>query len=236
MSHALQLEKYILKILDNRERLNDVLGEFSWKLNYDRGRIIFLNTDGRELCSTNFQFIGSVNHLNNTWLWSWAATGSQMPVHLIEGITRVMNEAMEHDEALFMKSDEFSITDETFADRMSIISTGYIKYFTYLPCHYEGGCLYIAIDGLPATEMIVSDMIRLESIIRSGIDRFSINHKQALTSYLGYAYIQKGDSLTWHLPQGSITVLLDEQDRIAHIRTTPTSQDKLSPPFPNLYR
>lgn len=233
----LKLEKYVFEVLENQKRLYDFLGPFEWGLDTNNGRLTFNHYQDQGLFGNLLssqkkpqgliaqclvQFIGTESDQSKTWLWSWANKESQLPKNLTEDAETVRQQAEKENNTLFTKPKISA--SKVSPIELAIISTGFLKHFTYFTCSYEGGALYVSIKESPishpsSNENSLNATLVL-GIIQLGISNLSFNHKEALINYLGDDYEKKEQEYVWILGEEKLIFKIDDQDRISSMKTT----------------
>ena len=169
------------------------------------------------------QFIGTESALNGTWRWGWDnVNGFDESVLKLAAETRAKGEAW----GLAPFTDNNfavggAVTGQSLAVAACGISAENYALFRYV---YEDGIAFAAVSGLPAAVFAQEDVDRFATNVMRGIQRYDVDHKVFLESYLrwnGTPYEWDGRYLTAHFSL-DLVVTFENKDglmRIAGMKT-----------------
>ncbi len=203
-------------ILSLRRQLHlaDLIGERSW--HFDTGQLSF----GNDL-HWQAEILGTESDATNTWLWSWANTGSNLPAALIESSLQ-MKQLGEQENIREFIEPQLPLTDEINGHVLSMIASGVCDANAYYRAPYEGGAAFLLIKDPEFPRCKEHPLARIATVFPQAIAAFSINdHKLALTSYLeqcGIAYESSDQAVV--VKEGIdpvLTALFDDNKRLVKL-------------------
>lgn len=156
--------------------IEDKQGKNKWDFNMDNGTISF----------GKFQFpiqiIGSLSFNNNSWMWGWANTQSNIPENLLMQSNK-LKEIGEQKNIKELKEGHFNV-EQGFEHKIGMMACGFFKTKGYYCANYGQGTLVVTIDDNTIPEI---DKNRLEKVLTSFselISRIELNHKNTFKNYL----------------------------------------------------
>jgi hypothetical protein len=219
---SLQFEDYVFRIMENQERLGQLIGDSSWGIDIDKGLLVFTNPDTDEIVAElRAQIIGSQSDATKSWLWIWGNDGMNLSPAQYSYAEAVRIAAIPQGESVLTAQNEFVLPEATFGYEMAILCAGFNGVFGYYRCPYEGGSAFAIIASYPAAEALPPDAMRTVRTITDTISVFSFDHSAAVRAYLGEPVTVAGDVHTFRLDEkNQIELTFDSQGRIANISTT----------------
>lgn len=118
-----------------------VIGENGWNVDLKNRRIRFGEHE------FDCGIIGSESYYSNTWLWGWANTESGLPELSFAPARRAKRNLPDCEE---ITSAKFSLDELHSGHNLAMVTVGSAeKNVCYYRCPYEGGAVFVQIDGLP---------------------------------------------------------------------------------------
>jgi len=206
-------EHYALVSLEKQARLFQFLGEHTLELDLDAGIARF--GDGR---AYPFQVIGTESDNSLTWLWAWADEQSEVPDSMLRSVRTL--KAWGADQGI----PEFTLPsldlDRADGTLLSLIASEVCGASGFYRDHYEGGALFLLLEGIALDERQVFDRQGLIRQLSDLASRYDFDHRNALASYLrakGISFADTGPALGAELASGER--LIAEFDAAGHVRT-----------------
>jgi len=206
------LEQYALISLEKQDKLALLLGDHTYVLDLDSGKIMF--NDNLEF---TFQVLGTESDNTLIWLWAWADEQTEeVPVELLQA-SRELRDWGSHEGV-----QEFTLpaVDLHKADGhvLSMIAGELCKASCYFRDVYEGGSAFFLLYDKLIDAQPVFDLSRLSRRFLDLITRHDLNHRNTLLSYLrirGLPYEEKGTAITCELDSGErLSAEFDSADRL----------------------
>jgi hypothetical protein len=209
------LEQYALISLEKQDKLALLLGDHTYVLDLDSGKIMF--NDNLE-CT--FQVLGTESDNTLIWLWAWADEQTEeVPVELLQA-SRELRDWGSHEGV-----QEFTLpaVDLHKADGhvLSMIAGELCKASCYFRDVYEGGSAFFLLYDKLIDAQPVFDLSRLSRRFLDLISRHDLNHRNTLLSYLrikGLSYEEKGTAITCELDSGErLSAEFDHAGRLTRL-------------------
>jgi hypothetical protein len=206
------LEQYALISLEKQDKLALLLGDHTYVLDLDSGKIMF--NDNLEF---TFQVLGTESDNTLIWLWAWADEQTEeVPVELLQA-SRELRDWGSHEGV-----QEFTLpaVDLHKADGhvLSMIACELCKASCYFRDAYDGGSAFFLLYDKLIDAQPVFDLSRLSRRFLDLITRHDLNHRNTLLSYLrirGLPYEEKGTAITCELDSGErLSAEFDSADRL----------------------
>ncbi|HEY6010660.1 MAG TPA: hypothetical protein VIX18_04240 [Nitrospirota bacterium] len=171
------LEQYALIALEKQDKLEFLIGEHTYELNLDAGKIRF--NDDLEF---PLQLLGTESDNTLSWLWAWSDEQIEMPGELLRAAQQLRDWGTR--EGL----TEFTVpsVDLDAADGhvLAMISTEISGASCYYRDAYEGGAAFILLFDKRIDSQPSFDPARLSRRFPDLASRYDFNHRNALLSYL----------------------------------------------------
>lgn len=157
------------------------MGEFvikdnGWNVDIKNREISFGNA--KYLCG----IIGSESYQSNTWLWGWANTESKMPEIVFAPGRRAKRAIPDCQE---FTVEKFGLDEIHTGHNLSMITIGVSeKNVGYYRCPYEGGALFVQIEGLPAEVFAPLSLVDVVRQYMEIISAFYCDHRLLLAGML----------------------------------------------------
>lgn len=169
------------------------------------------------------QFIGTEAAESRTWRWGWDnVNGFDDSVLKLVGETRAKGEAWGL--APFTENG-FEVSDAVNGQSLAVATCGIsADNYALLRYVYDEGTAFAAVSNLPAGVFAPADVDRFATNVMRGIQRYEVDHKVFLESYLrwnGTPYEWDGRYLTAHFSL-DLVVTFENKDgvmRIAGMKT-----------------
>jgi hypothetical protein len=197
------LEHYALISLEKQDKLELLLGDHTYVLDLDSGKIRF--NDNLEF---SFQVLGTESDNTLIWLWAWADEQTEeVPVELVQASREL------RDWGLHEGVQEFTLpsVDLHRADGhiLSMIAIELCRASCYFRDIYEGGSAFLLLYDKLIDAQPFFDLSRLSRRFLDLISRYDVNHRKALLSYFRLR------SLSPAVTGSTITCELDSGERLS---------------------
>src|ERR1700690_51680 len=193
------LEHYALISLEKQDKLELLLGDHTYVLDLDSGKIRF--NDNLEF---PFQLLGTESDNTLIWLWAWADEQTEeVPVELIQASRELRGWGLQEGVQEFtLPSVDLHRAD---GHLLSMIASERCKASCYFRDVYDGGSAFLLLYDKLIDAQPSFDLPRLSRRFLDLISRYEINHRNALLSYLrirGLSLEEKGSAIISELDSG----------------------------------
>ena len=191
--------------------LGDFIGRRPWQLDLAVGTVTF-----GDLGDFPIQILGTESNKDLSWLWAWANTASGFPPALLERVNALKQRGIDEDipELTAPGGPLTGGEGHTF----SILASGLTERVAYYRGPYDGGAVYMLVEGLPDSVFAVPDAPRAIQVINHVVSNYKIAHRPMLESlfeHYGWHLSPGETSLTVSSPTGdALTIRFDELGRI----------------------
>ena len=179
-----------------------VIGASGWNVDVRNRRIKFGENE------FDCGIIGSESYQSSTWLWGWANTESGVPEICFAPSRRAKRALPECAE---FSTGKFMLDEVHTGHNLSMITVAVSeKNACYYRCPYDGGALFVQIDGLPESVFAPISLDNLAREFLEIIGSFYCDHKLTAAGFLhqnGYSFEDGGDFLS--ASDGSRTLRFD---------------------------
>lgn len=223
-----RLEEHLFRVMENHLRLSEVATGCDWQLSLEAEVLAFYRPDsGKVVLDCPIQLVGTEDERTQTWLWAWANAGSDLPAGTLEAVNRLKKAAVSAGaDDFYQNENTFPYPRPTFGAEMAILTAGVSDGFTTFRCPYEGGAAYIVIESCPKAAKLPNDPMRIGKAILEGITHFTLDHRAAITAYLGEPDAEG-------VYRGGIKIDFDAQGRVGNVEYTLTPEAApAAPPKP----
>jgi hypothetical protein len=213
------LERYALVSLEKQDKLALLLGDHTYVLDLDSGKIRF--NDNLEF---SFQVLGTESDNTLIWLWAWADEQTdEIPVELLQDSLNLRDWGLREGVQEFTRpSVDLDRADGHF---LSMISSRICQASCYYQDAYDGGSAFLLLNDKLIDAQPPFDLSRLSRRYLDLISRYEINHRNALLSYLrirGLSFAEKGATITAELESGGrLSAEFDHAGRLTLLNGEP---------------
>ena len=202
--------------MDKQFDLGEMIGKNSWAVDVPLGQISF----GQDMVYA-MQMIGSLSHQDDSWMWAWANTASNLPESLLVHATQLRQVGEERGIDLLRLPQFKSSKDDLHL--IGMIASGMYDTSGYYLADYGQGTLLVTIKDERLDQARKEEDQRIVTVIPKLIGMFDMDHRLALTSYLrwkGYAVNDDGRILRALRDQHIVTAEFDTQSRMIALNLT----------------
>ncbi|WP_433824650.1 DUF6882 domain-containing protein [Actinoplanes sp. CA-015351] len=197
--------------------LADRIGERDWQLDLTEGVVTFGEDLRYPVQLLGTESDGSGSH--GSWLWAWANTGSNLPVHLLH-LSEWLRGYGEQAGVAELTEASFPL-ERADGARLALIASG-LTGRCYYRGPYDGGAVFFHLEGLPASLIEPVSPERAFLVLGQVIQAFPVDHRAMLLAFLGQQGWSIGEDgpglVVGHHPGGSeMRVEFDEQGRIGRV-------------------
>lgn len=154
----------------------EIIGDNSWQLDMNEGVIVF------GALVFPIQIIGSLSFSNNSWMWGWANTQSNIPENLLQQAYKLKEEGEE--KGIEMLSNGHFSVEEGFEHQIGLLACGFFNTKSYYCANYGQGTLVVTIESdlIPPINKDKWDVVL--TTFPQLISSIGLNHKEAFLNYL----------------------------------------------------
>jgi hypothetical protein len=193
------IEQYALTSLEKQDKLALFLGDHTYVLDLDSGKIRFNND-----LEFSFQVLGTESDNTLIWLWAWADEQTdEVPADLLQASRELRGWGLREGVQEFTRPSVD--LDRADGHVISLIASGICQASCYHRDPYEGGSAFFLIYDKLIDAQPFFDLSRLSHRFLDLISRYDINHRNTLLSYLrirGLSLEEKGFTITSELDSG----------------------------------
>lgn len=207
------LEQFALLSLEKQDKLALLLGDHTYELDFDAGKIRFNNS-----LEFSFQVLGTESDNTLSWLWAWADEQTEeVPVDLLQA----SRELRDWGSRKGVQEFTLSSVDLHKADGhvLSMIACEICRASCYHRDAYEGGAAFLLLFDKRIDAQPSFDLSRLSRRFVDLISRYELNHRNALVSYLrtkGLPFAETGPAISCEFDSGE--QLNAEFDDAGHLK------------------
>jgi len=200
MSITEYLEQYALTALEKQDKLSLMIGEHSYALDLDAGKIRF-----NESIEFPVQILGTESDNTLSWLWAWADEQTEVPTELLSASLQAKKWGEQKNIPEFI----IPSVDLNRADGhvLAMIATEICHASCYYRDVYEGGAAFVLVFDKRIDEQAPFDLSRLSRSYLNLLSRYELNHRNVLVSYLrakGLSPAEKGNVITAVMKTGEL--------------------------------
>lgn len=178
-------------VVARQNRLGEFIGKRNWSVEVSKRVIKF------GLHKYTIGLIGTESEYSYTWLWGWANTGSGLPEGFAEPGERVRS-MLPNCHA--MTEPKLELDKLYMGHNLSTVTVGTAdKNVCYYRCPYEGGAMFVQIEGLPDKLFKPLTLAEIAGLHTDIISSYDCAHKLLAAGMLhrnGYAFTDNGSSIT----------------------------------------
>ena len=206
-------EKYAAIIAEKQENLIELIGDKAWSADMIEGTLTF----DKELVFPA-QILGSVSHVNNTWLWIWANKNAEYS----EKIAILANNLKEYGNQYSiseLSSPSFDVL-ENDSHKLATIAVGLYDYSFYYIADYGNGAAIFAVNSSEINKNMKANPENILKIFPKLISIFEMNHRNAFKHYLlakGFSISENGCNISGEHGDFSLKAEFDELGRLTKL-------------------
>jgi hypothetical protein len=208
------LQQYALLTLEKQDKLGFLLGEHTYELDLDAGKIRFSN-DIELTC----QALGTESDNTLNWLWAWADEQTEVPATLIQASRELRDwGSLKGVQEFILPSIDL---DQADGHTLSLIAVGLCKASAYYRDSYEGGAVFFLLFDKRIDAQPSFDRARLSRRFLDLISRYEFDHQSALRSYCTSKQLPcsgRGTTISCELESGERLIAeFDERGRLVQL-------------------
>lgn len=174
----LLFHRHVAFSFDKQLQLADLIGDRNWSFNKPTGLLSF-----GDRYQWRVQTLGTEAYDRNTWLWSWANLGSNIPSAQLEASLAM--KILGEDQAITEFTTPELPLGEINGHMLSLIASGVFEANGYYRGPYTGGAAFFLIKDENFPKRDVLPLARIVSVFPQAISAMEIkNHKLAFLGYV----------------------------------------------------
>lgn len=189
-----------------------VIGENGWNVDLKNRTIRFGKNEFE--CG----IIGSESYQSNTWLWGWANTESGLPELSYAPARRAKRNLPDCEE---MTTAKFSLDELHSGHNLAMTTVGAAeKNACYYRCPYNGGAVFVQINGLPEEIFAPAPLFDIANQIVKIIGSFYCDHRLLCAGMLhqnGYEFEAVENTITASDGTGTLRIELENVGELCRI-------------------
>lgn len=190
-------EKYLLASLEKQEAFEALVGEHLMQMDLESGKV---RLNGLELA---FQVLGTESENTLTYLWAWSEEQTEIPEALMH-TARELREWGKREGVPEFSTPEIDI-NRADGVMISVVASGISRAGCYYGEHYEGGALFILLNGAGLDTRPSFTRAALTRRFLDMVSRYDFNHRSAFVSYFrmkGLPCSEAGETVNAELENG----------------------------------
>lgn len=213
---TLKLEDHAFRLLENEQTalafLNRTAHTWVWELDLPGGEILFREPGtGRILFSSPVKLIGTYDQNSGAFRFGWNDPAIPEDWKCVSGLLRMRVVARGAGLAAFDATEPLVLSTPTKAQSWAIACAGYLKAFFVFEARADGKTQFLTVEYFPDDGLVTRDIFIAQHVIEEGKLRFSMNHQEAVTAYLGQPSSAGGSNLAdetffWKVGDGQIRI------------------------------
>lgn len=205
--------QYVATAMARQLALADLLGERNWGVDIQAGTATF----GSDL-SYPIQLLGTESEHDQTWLWAWANTQSNLPRGVLQAGHWLRDYGQQA--GIAELADPSFPLDRADGHQLAMLAGG-LTGRCYYRGPYPGGALFFLLENAPAEVLGSVQPERAVTVITQVLQGFPVDHRTAVQSFLqqqGWQVEATTDSMTGHHSGGStLRVDFDGSGRVKQL-------------------
>lgn len=207
-------EAHAPAVVERQLALGELLGEHNWWLDLTAGTLSF---GERLICPV--QVLGSEAENDQTWLWAWANSMSNIPAPLLRAAEHLR--ALGEQEGISELSDRLVSLDRANGHMLATVAAGVCNADAYYRCPYEGGAAFVLLEVPELRGSLDGSPQHLINVFVQVASTFAINHQRTFMLYFehrGYTLEASATLVEAHSPNGDlIRASFDPAGRLTEI-------------------
>jgi hypothetical protein len=212
----LVLESHALRLLENervvRAFLDRVARAWEFELSLSGGEILFREPGtGRILFSSPMKLIGTYEHASEQFRFGWGDPAIPEDWKCVTGLGRMRVIARGAGFGVFDSTEPVTLESLAQAQGWAVVCAGFLKAYFVFEAQQDDKTYFLAVDTFPDAGLVERELIRAQQVIQEGTLRFSMNHRQAVESFLGKPSQLTNSNLAdetlhWQLGEGELRI------------------------------
>lgn len=210
------LSRCIASSLVRQNNLGDLVGDYNWAVDIANGTITF-----GESLSFPVQILGTESDADQTWLWAWANTRSNIPPALLHAVTWLRDYGRQRH---IPELTEAALPlDHADGHTLALLSAG-LTGLCYYRGPYQGGAAFFLLQNVPHSVLAPVKPEDVVQVLFQSLEMYDLDHRTVVESFLiqqGWQVETTGTAVVGRHPGGSnLHLEFDEQGRAGRIRVT----------------
>jgi hypothetical protein len=208
-----EFSRYVASAMTRQLALADLIEDREWAVDINAGTVTF----GGDL-RYPIQLLGTEAEGDQSWLWAWANTQSNIPPQLLKAGSWLRAYGQQHGIAELTEAN--LPLDHADGHLLSMVSGGLTRQ-CYYRGPYQGGALFFLVEQVPDALATVAPQRVLTVLTQVLQMSYPVNHRLMVESFfaeLNYQVSTHAASITGHHPAGSLTVSFDGSGRVENIQ------------------
>ena len=208
-------EKYAGISSEKQENILELIGDKAWNADMIEGTLTF-----DEDLIFPAQILGSVSHIDNTWLWIWANKNAEYS----EKIAILANNLKEYGNQYSiseLSSPSFDVL-ENDSHKLATIAVGLYDYSFYYIADYGNGAAIFAVNSSEINKNMKANPENILKIFPKLISIFEMNHRNAFRHYLlakDFSISEEDKNISGKHENFYLKAEFDELDRLIKLST-----------------
>lgn len=207
------LEQNAALSYEKQFNFGDLIGSNPWQFDMSKGEISF----GNKLFFP-VQIIGSISFNDNSWMWGWANSQSNIPENLLT--QSYLLKKIGEEKGIEEFTNPHFCTDAQFDHQVGMIASGLFKSSCYYSANYGNGSLVCTINS-SIIPVLKNSPEKLLATFTQLVADFEVSHKDAFKSYLidkGYLLKMTDNTIVGLKGKDVVTAEFDSLNRLLSIK------------------
>ena len=208
-------EKYAGISSEKQENILELIGDKAWNADMIEGTLTF-----DEDLIFPAQILGSVSHIDNTWLWIWANKNAEYNEKMI----RQANDLRKHGElhSIYeLSAPSFEVYENDW-HKIGMIASGLYDYSFYYSGNYGEGSALFTVKSSKINKNMKNNPENILKVFPKLISIFEMNHRNAFRHYLlakDFSISEEDKNISGKYENFYLKAEFDELDRLIKLST-----------------
>ncbi|WP_435309895.1 DUF6882 domain-containing protein [Sebaldella termitidis] len=208
-------EKYAGISSEKQENILELIGDKAWNADMIEGTLTF-----DENLIFPAQILGSVSHIDNTWLWIWANKNAEYNEKMI----RQANDLRKYGElhSIYELSAPSFEVYENDCHKIGMIASGLYDYSFYYSGNYGEGSALFTVKSSKINKNMKNNPENILKVFPKLISIFEMNHRNAFRHYLlakDFSISEEDKNISGKHENFYLNAEFDELDRLIKLST-----------------
>lgn len=208
-------EKYAGISSEKQENILELIGDKAWNADMIEGTLTF-----DEDLTFPAQILGSVSHIDNTWLWIWANKNAEYNEKMI----RQANDLRKYGElhSIYeLSAPSFEVYENDW-HKIGMIASGLYDYSFYYSGNYGEGSALFTVKSSKINKNMKNNPENILKVFPKLISIFEMNHRNAFRHYLlakDFSISEEDKNISGKHENFYLKAEFDELDRLIKLST-----------------
>ena len=208
-------EKYAGICSEKQENILELIGDRTWNADMIEGTLTF----GEDLIFPA-QILGSVSHIDNSWLWIWANKNAEYNEKMIRQADDLKKYGELHS-IYELSAPSFEVYENDW-HKIGMIASGLYDYSFYYSGNYGEGSALFTVKSSKINKNMKNNPENILKVFPKLISIFEMNHRNAFRHYLlakDFSISEEDKNISGKHENFYLKAEFDELDRLIKLST-----------------